>query len=395
MTRVRSPQELVDLYVNEAQAQKPELTDFTEGSINDHLAQVTAFATSEAVKLIIDQFRKTYFRSAVGSLESGAEDELEVLATDHFGSAFARPGPQKAVGVVTFSRPDTSAGDIVIPVGTVVRTTTNANGTSTQFATISEVTITTTTINASVRAVEAGTAGNVAANKVTVIQSTLGDPSLSVDNSSAFSGGAAQETDPEYRQTIRNLIEQLPGATIRAVEAKAKTVSGVEMATILEKFENVREVDPTTGSPLSAAEIFRIPRATLYIADANGTASQALVDLVKDDIESVRAAGVLIKVAGAEALSLNWTASITLNPGGPNFSTLNTDSTAIIDSMKDYLNGLAIGKDFVRSTAEAAILAIWGPAGSDDLTAFSTTTPVGDVNAADNEKLVPGTVSLS
>jgi hypothetical protein len=62
--------------------------------------------------------------------------------------------------------------------------------------------------------------------------------------------------------------------------------------------------------------------------------------------------------------------------------------------MIDYLNNLAIGADFIRATADAYILAIWGPAGTDDLTAFATSTPIGDVVAAADEKIVPGTVEI-
>lgn len=387
-TKVRNTQELIDLYIDELQNQNPDLTDTSEGSILDQLAGTTAYAVNEAVAIIVDRFSKTYFGTAEGQ-------DLEDLAVDHFGNSFARPGPQKSVGIVTFSRPNTTAGDVEIEAGTIVRTATDANGNSTQFETTVDTTLAGTSISVSVQALVAGPAGNVSADKVTVIETALTDSSVTVNNDDAMSGGANTESDSEYRETIRELIEQLPGATILAIEAKAKTVSGVVTATILETWQYVRDVD-ANGDPIGG-DAYQIPTARLYIADANGVASDALISLVEDAIESVRAAGVRIIVEEATTLELDWTAALTLNSGGPNFAELSADPQRIIDSMTQYVSELAVGTDFDVSVAETAILDIWGPAGTDDLTAggFTTSVPAGDVAVAANEKLIPGDILIS
>ena len=244
------------------------------------------------------------------------------------------------------------------------------------------------------RAILAGTDGNVQAGKVTQIETALTDSSVTVTNASGFAGGGAAETDAEYRETIRDLIRRIRGATKQAIESAAKTVAGVVTATAIEVEKAVIEFDIALDDILSGAEYFRIPFARLYIADSNGTASGALIQDVYDALEDVRALGVRVQVLPATAVGLNWTASITLDPGGPNYSELASDPQAIIDSMTEYINELAIGANFVRATADAAILAIWGPAGTGDITAFSTSVPSGDVDTEAEEKLIAGTVSI-
>jgi len=389
---VKSLQQLYDEYIAELQAQAPQLTDTNEGSIIDVLAGVTSTSVSELSRITVDEFAKTFFATAHGPDVTGGPDDLETLAVDHFGDSFARPEATKATGTVTFTRPNDDAGNVDILAGTIVKTEPNANGVSQRYEVVASVTMVTTTINASVRAIVAGPDGNALANKVTKIETTLTDPTIAVNNASAFAGGEPTQTDAQYRETIRLLIETLRGATLPAIESKALTVAGVEKATATEFLQYVNEVDISTLDLIGP--YFGIPRVKLYIADANGTASQALIDDVKEAVDETRAAGVRVDIIAAIALLQNWSAEITLNPAGPNFATLQTDTTMLTDDMRKYMQDLPIGADFVRSDAEAYMLAKWGAAGSDDLTDFSTTAPTGDVSVDSDEKLLPNTMSI-
>ena len=185
---LRSWQELYNIYVNEVQAQESTLTDFSEGSIQDIIAGATTTAIHEAMKLLLDEFKKTFFSTANGPEVTGSADDLQTLAVDHFGSGFARPAAQKATGIVQFTRPTAGAGDCIIPAGTVVKTVADANGEAQRFETLAEVTLTGTTINASVRAIVAGTRGNVSSSTITIIESSLTDPTVVVSNSAALAG---------------------------------------------------------------------------------------------------------------------------------------------------------------------------------------------------------------
>lgn len=394
-TQIKSLEEFRTLFIDELQAQRPDLSDETEGSIIDTLAGVMALGATEINRLIIDKFNKTYFNTAHGPEVTGNDDDLEALATDHFGDTFARPAAVKSTGAVTFSRANTSAGDVTIAIGTIVKTKPNANGEAQRFEVIAEVIMTGTSIAASVRALVAGTAGNAQAGTVTEIETALTDSSVVVTNGSPMSGGAEEEDDSQYRETIRAKIESLAGATLAAIEAAATAVAGVETATALEIDKPVVEYDIATDAIKAGAKFFRIPYVTLYIADVNGTASAGLITSVRTALESVRAAGIRIDILAAIGLSFNWTAAITLNPAGPNYAELSTDTTKIRDAMKQYINQLAIGQDFDKSDADAAILAIFGSGGTNDLTAFTTTVPSGDVSVDPDKKLIAGTMGIA
>jgi hypothetical protein len=394
-TQIKSQQELHEQFVTALQEQAPDLTDTREGSMIDTLAGVVSFAATEINRLIVDKFNKTYFNTAHGPEVTGGDDDLETLAVDHFGDTFARPEASKATGVVTFSRANDDAGDCTIPAGTIVKTAPNANGVAQRFETAAEVVMTGLSINASVEALVAGEEGNAQAGAVTEIESALTDSSIEVTNADAFAGGEPEQDDATYRETIRNQIESLRGATLEAIESKALTVAGVETATGIETEKPVIAYDIGADDIEAGAEYFRIPYVTLYIADANGTASDLLIADVQDAIESVRAAGVRIDVQAATGIVFDWTAAITLNPAGPNYATLSSDPSQILESMREYINELAIGADFDKSDADDAILAIWGPAGTNDLTAFATTIPSGDVAVGADQKLVAGDLELA
>jgi hypothetical protein len=364
----------------------PELTDFSDGSVNDILAGSTATLVQELTRLLLDRFRLTYLASSTGQ-------DLEFLATDHFGDKFARPGATRSVGIVTFSRPNTDAGNITIPTGTIVKTGADANGESQRFETIAPVTITTLEINASIRAIEGGPRGNVQAGSITEIETALTDPSIVVTNDDETTGGAAELSDADYRVFVENLIEQLKGATKAAVLAAAQNVAGVENVAAIEFSQTVIEYDESV--PETVGDPFKISRVRVYIADANGNANAALIANVEAAILETRACGVFVSVLGASPFSLDWDASITLDPGGPNFASLQSDPQPILDDMTEYLQDLSIGSNFNRALARQAILNIWGPAGSGDLTNFEINDPSGDVSLNENQKIIPGTVSIT
>jgi hypothetical protein len=379
-------QELYEDFLTELQNLKPELTDTNEGSIIDVLAGATAAAVDEVSKVTIDEFKKTYFDTAEG-------DDLERLAVDHFNSDFARPAATKSTGTVTFSRPTATAGNVTIPEGTIVKTEANAAGSSQRFEVTSEVVMTGLTVNASVRAITAGPAGNVQADTVIDIESTLTDSTVVVTNDDEFTGGDDEENDSEYRETIRNKIQTLSGATADAITAKALTVAGVEIAKTVEYIQEVIEWDPAGEEVVG--ESFQLPRAKLYIADSNGTASSTLIQDVKDAIMETRACGVFVDVIAAIPVEVDWTAAITLDPDGPNYAELSVDTALITNEMQRYVQDLDIGDDFDRAAAKLYIMAKFGPSGTGDITDFVTSEPTGNVSISSTQKAIPGTMEVA
>ena len=141
-------------------------------------------------------------------------------------------------------------------------------------------------------------------------------------------------------------------------------------------------------------DVINIPRLKLYIADANGDASQSLIETVRTAIKSVRAGGVVCEILGATPISIDWKGQLTLNPSGPNYATLSSDLTTIITAMSNYINSLPIGTSFSKNAANAYILAKFGPAGTNDITQFFTLTPIADVAATPTDKFTAGEVSF-
>lgn len=397
MAGLKSQQQLYDDFKNEVQGDAPELTDWVPGSTNDILGGTVSSAARELELLIVEAFRKTNFDTADGPEVTGGPDYLQDKAVDTFGPEFARPGATSAIGDVTFSRPTAAAGSVTILAGTIIKTLPDANGVAQRYATLIDETmgVGVLTINASVRAVAAGSGGNADIGMVTVIETALTDNTLLVTNAAAFTGGAPAMNDATYREFLRNLVQTLKGASLSAIEAAAKTVAGVETATGIENQKAVIEYDIATGAPLAGATFFYIPNSVLYIADANGTASDALVAAVVAKIASTRAAGVRVPVLGASALPLNWFATVVLNPSGPNYAALSLSTQMIRESMANYIRSLPIGTGFSRDLARTAMLAIYGPSGSQDITSFQTTVPAGDVAASGTQKLIPGTIGTN
>lgn len=388
-TTVKSQQQFYDQYKNEVLALSSELTDFSDGSMHDVINGALSTCLNEVTELIVSEFVKTFFGLAEGA-------DLEFLAVDHFGDDFARPKANAATGSVVFSRPDTAAGDVVIPDGTIVKTEKDANGEEIRFKTTEEVTMTGTSVTAKIEAMEAGKIGNITSTgKIIVIESTLSDASISVTNSTNTAGGVNAPTDDEYRVIIKNLIVALAGATEAAVEGSALAVAGVSLVALTTEEKVVIEYDIGTSAIKSGATYFRIPYPVIYIADADGNSSASLIEDVENALVFTKAAGVRIIVKGAVPVSFNWTGSLTLNAGGPNFTELSSDLSKIIDTMTDYVNkSLAIGQGFNKANANAYILSIWGPSGTNDITSFSTSIPSGNVSINANEKLIANTVQI-
>lgn len=398
-TTVKSQQEFYSQYRDEVLGLANELTDFSEGSMHDIIAGAISTCQNELSELIITEFTKTFFDTATGTADQGGEgtqDDLQKLAVDHFGERFKRPQAIPSTGSVDFSRPNTDEGDVTIPIGTIVKTKKDANGEEIRFSTTEEVTMTGTSISANIEAVDAGIIGNITSSgKITVLESTLTDTSITVTNSLNTAGGIDEEKDPEYRETIRNLIISLAGATDAAVKGAALAVSGVSLVELTTDERIVIDYDIAQDQIAANSTYFRIPYPVMYIADSSGNSSEALLQEVRDSILPIKAAGVQIEVRGAVPVSFDWTASLTLNAGGPNYTELSSDLSKIENSMNDYINSsLSIGEGFNRADANEYILSIWGVGGTNDITSFSTSIPSGNVSVQANEKLIANNIQI-
>lgn len=391
--------DLYNLFIATVQNKVPGLTDTNDGSILDGLAGVYSIAGMELQRQTVTQFNKTFIDLANGPEITGNTDDLQTLAVDHYGSLFERPGAVEAVDTVTFRSLNTTTGTVTILAGTVVQTQPDANGNVQQYGTNSTVTLTKTgsgtpvTVSVGVTALVAGAAGSASAGTITSISTPLTDNAITVTNAGNSTGVDAQD-DAEYRETIRNLIVSLRAATKAAIQAVALTVPGITVATAVETELPVIQYNIGTGAIQAGASYFYIPFVTLYVFSAAGAPNSTLLAEVQTAINQIRAFGVFINVVAANPVTINWTAHLTLNSGGPNFTLFSGNPAQIIAAMTNYIATLPSGTNFTVATANAAILAIYGPSGTNDLTAFATTVPAGDVTIASGYNAIPGTVGL-
>jgi hypothetical protein len=385
---VKTQSQFYDIYKNEVLAQASELTDFSDGSLHDIIAGAISMLGNELAELIITNFSKTFLSLAEG-------EDLDTLIVDHFGESFKRPLAIKATGTVTFSRPNANLGIVVIPKDTVVKTAKDSSGQEVRFVTTAQVVMTGLSATVAVEAVIAGVEGNADIGKIKVIESTLSDSTITVTNTAGMAGGKETFTDAEYRDFAKVKLLSLSGATESAVIGAVLAVSGVAFCKIVTEEKAVIEYDIANLAPKAGAVYFRIPQSKIYISDSSGNSSQALIDSVRTAIAPVKAAGVRFDVLGAVAISISWSASLTLNPSGPFYSELSVDLIKITDTMKEYIDTvLGLGQGFNRTSADAYIMSVWGPAGTGDITSFSTVTPSSNVSVTNNQKLICGTASI-
>lgn len=380
-TKVLTPSDLYEIYKAEVVARGSDIVDFSDGSLQDISTGALTTGLNEVSELMITEFLKTFFGSAEG-------DDLEFLAIDHYGDRFARPDATKSTTSVTFTRPNSDKGDVLIADDVIVKTEKDASGKEVRFKISSSVTLTGLTLNVPVESVEEGTETRVSADKITVIESALLDDSITVNNTSATAGGEAEQDDEEYRETISNLLLSLSGATIAAIRGAVEAVADITYVAIITTLQKVRNVDDG-GVPYG--DIYKIPFVTIYVADSEGNYSPSLLLQAEVAILPVRAAGVKITIDGAVSVILNWISSITLNPAGPNYAELSEDTKLITDDMANYIDQvLKIGEGFNRTSANDYILSIWGPEGTGDLTSFITSQPTGNIAGVEGTKLISG-----
>ena len=232
------------------------------------------------------------------------------------------------------------------------------------------------TVSVGITCTVEGAAGDAAAGAINSISSSLLDTTIVVTNAGCTNGEDEQD-DSTYRETIRNLIVALRAAVKASIEAAALAVSGITSATAIEIEQAVLAWNIGTNAPeypaiLGIYEYFYIPYVTLYCAQAGGPASSGQIASVIAAINPIRAFGVNINVVAANTVSVNWSMHLVLNPSGPNYSVFSANTSEIIASMTQYIATLPTGTSFVRQTAEAALLAIYGPLGTNDIEAQYT-----------------------
>lgn len=221
-------------------------------------------------------------RSTKALTLSGAQgDEVDRWVFDNYGDRLPRKTAAAARATITLARPTGAFGGFTYGRGSRVTTPGGV-----QFETQAAAVFTGTAVgpvSVVARAVNAGTAGNVAANTITRFISQPADPTTTVTNVQPAAGGDATETDAAYKARAANFLLSLAKGTLPAIEFGAETVAGIRQASAIEELDGLGVL---TG------------RVFLFIADANGQANNALIAEVESALREFRTAGIPVIVVG-------------------------------------------------------------------------------------------------
>lgn len=269
------------------------------------IAQLTEFVIPEVIKILFPQF---------------CEDYGEMLDYHAQARGMERKAAQRATGVLKIT------GDIgaEIPAGSTFSTVSNGDINSVDFETLEACTIDVNReAEAKIRAVDAGTGGNVGANTI-VLNSDAVAGIAALTNPAATAGGMDEETNASLQKRIleRDQSGEVSyGGTIHDYKRWAEEVEGVGSATIV--------------TPADDTGVVKI-----YLLDANGDpASDEICDSVyshimapsnpqerlapiNDQISVVKQAVINAKIAATVTIATGWTADAFL--------------TAIKAALKDY-----------------------------------------------------------
>ena len=350
--------------------------DFTEGSYFDIMSGAFSLGYQELQRLVLDRFAKTQLQNAQTRGET-----LENLAIDQYHDGIARPRLTRSVGAVTVTRIAGNTGAIAIAL------TDEFTADGQKFKPMSAVTIASTSNDSVVllRAEVGGPAGNVKAG----VSWTTTNAKVTAVATSDFQGGANPLSDGDYRIFIKNFIENLQDGTKQGLEGAAKIVPGVADARLVKKLVSVGTLT-STGALETTPTKFNTIINTLYVAGTNGQANEAILELVKRNVNSQLSAGELISFSTATPRVIDWSVDLTFSNSNDAIA-LSKKRVELQTAFDKAINDLAIGTNFVRTAMATKVL--------DDnnwraLFTVKTNTPAGDITVGANEKPVAGNVII-
>lgn len=228
-------------------------------------------------------------------------------------------------------------------------------------------------VDVEVEAVEAGPAGNVAANTITIMTQPISGIT-SVTNPSATIGGVAEEDDESLRSRILEASQYVPlSGSINDYKIWAKQVDGVGDV----------YVEPEWNGPGTVK---------LILIDSNGQpASEALINTVKNHIApgngtGLAPIGATVTFVAPTSYTIDYRFSLTLQDG--------YDLTDVINKIKaaldDYYKTVGVGGKVVYSKVIGLISTIQGVA---DVSNLTINGGISNIQLASDEYPSTGTVT--
>lgn len=335
-------------------AHQDRISDFNSGSVIS--SEIEAFARE--LSILYSESR------------AGFSEVLTKMAYTVFG--LVKHASQYAIGSVTFSRTITTSS-IIIPLGTQVAT---AGGVMFETTEAVSMGIGTASVAAAVRAMDAGTDGNVAAGTVNTIVSGISGVDA-VINYSPVGGGVNEETDAEYVARFRAYLLGLSRSGVWGIISGALSNEALRSAAVTEHFP------PKDG----------LYNLTLYLDDGFGTVSSTIIDEVQAVIDGdgtaenpgYRAAGINIDYMAPSVVSIDVEGTVYFS-----YAVGDAEAKSLIDAaVLAFLNGHTIGQDVIRAQLQKTILDFpW-------VLDLEITVPLGNTAISDGQIARAGTITLT
>lgn len=361
--------------VSAIQAENPQLTDFTSGSPLLALSQ----ANIAAVAIPIQALLITLLAFARAQTSNGTDLDSWVA---QFGS-FPRKQALPASGDVQFYR-FTTGNQATIVVGQLVEAsvgsvlfTVQADTNNPNFSPSANAYIIPPSVQSilvPVSAVVPGASGNVSANAIDTLYSSIPYVDL-VSNPSAFTNGQDSESDSSYLARFVLYFNSLSKATKTAIEAAILDYNNKLNINIVENEDYAGNFKP--------GFFFVI------LDDGTGSASNSLINDVKQVVEQVRGLTISFDVYAVASVNVTITAQITISPDYDEATIISQTETAL----NNYINGLKIGEGLPYTRVAQIIYNV--SIGITDVTAIVLNGGTSDLTINDKQTLKPLSVVIS
>ncbi len=268
----------------------------------------------------------------------------------------------RAAGTVRFSVGSAAPAALDIPVGTVCMTAGLVRFETTQAGTIAAGS---TYADVPVRALLAGTAGNVA--KGTIVSMAVAPVGVSAcTNPAACSGGADQESDENLRARVMDTFKRLPnGANAAFYQQGAMSFDQVAAAAVISRPRGVGTVD-------------------VVVAAQNGIPDSSLLEKLTAYFEERREIAVDLRVKAPVTVKVDLSVRVRAKEGyDPQ-----TVRAGVENALTGRFTGELLGRDVLRAWLGSVIYACEG------VDNYQIAAPAADVPVAADELPVLGTLTV-
>lgn len=352
----------------------PDLTDLDDNSPFAALLNAGAFNATYLQYLALAVLAQTRLSTSQG-------EEVDTWLAD-FGLTRLPGIPAK--GTVTFSR-YTGTHEALIAPGTTIKTS-DSTQTFTVYADAGNASwrpdlnayrlgVGVAAINVPVEATSAGPSGNVKAQTITQITSSLTGVD-SVSNAGAFSGGMAGEGDTAFKARFVRFINTLSKGTLDAIEF---AVLNVQQNLSVKLVEN-RDL---AGSVVMGM-------VSVHVDDGSGSLSSILVERIGAAVDKVRAGSIQTPVGAAKKVQANVVMTIEADTGYLP-SALAPQVQSVVTA---YINSLPVGADLdFHRLAHVAFDGVEGVRRVTDVTLNGTSDDL-TINKLNGEVVRAGSVTV-